>query len=170
LCRFYRVGADVTGTCCILCGSVCVRDGHTQWRQRNVGDLGQVCWCVLLSSRGCVSFSLPLQHYQRLLCTHQGRAQGHVGPCVDPFAQGTCCCLPVPSPRNFLVLVKSQSANVGSYHPQLSYCMVLYASKDHTLTREVGDSWSPSVCGSVRAYYPVFSSPDYHGDAEVLAE
>jgi serine/threonine-protein phosphatase 2A regulatory subunit B' len=30
-----------------------------------------------------------------------------------------------------------QSANVGSYHPQLSYCMVLYASKDHTLTREV---------------------------------
>jgi hypothetical protein len=23
------------------------------------------------------------------------------------------------------------------YHPQLSYCMVLYVSKDHTLTREV---------------------------------
>lgn len=40
---------------------------------------------------------------------------------------------------------------IAAYHPQLSYCMALYAAKDHTLTRDI-------IPGMLK-YWPISSSP-----------
>lgn len=63
-------------------------------------------------------------------------------------------CVPIKDEHK-VMLVRAliplhKSSNITMYHPQLSYCMVLYVSKDHTLTREV-------VSGLLK-YWPYGSS------------
>lgn len=63
-------------------------------------------------------------------------------------------CVPIKDEHK-VMLVRAliplhKSTNITMYHPQLSYCMVLYVSKDHTLTREV-------VSGLLK-YWPYGSS------------
>lgn len=101
------------------------------------------------------------QYHQWLHSAHQEGAPDDACPSpatTSPSMSRTSCCLFVVGgvalhSRTRRPAATPQSRNLQLYHPQLSYCMALFASKHHVLTQPVPTTL-PATCTSVTSNPP----------------